>query len=269
MNRLKSNFAGSFYPANPHQLATQIRQYLSVPQKAINKPLALLVPHAGVIYSGPTAGYAYKQIENTPYERVIVLGPSHQIHHTTLALPIADGVTTPLGTIDFDNDLIDQLCQSAPFKKDNSPHTQEHSLEVQFPFLQLALPNLFSLVPISVGAISADDIIKGAKKLAAALDEKTLLVISTDLSHYHSQKTAEVLDRTTINHILNFDADGLIGSYQRKAAECCGIYPILLGLAIFRELGTEIHPTLLHYDTSASTSLDDQHVVGYVSVGFS
>jgi AmmeMemoRadiSam system protein B len=269
MTHLRSNFSGTFYPANPHQLSDQIQLYLDQANRSITKPIALLVPHAGIIYSGPTAGFAYKQIAGLPYERVIILAPSHQIYHTSLAIPDAIGAETPLGPIQFDIGCIASLCASQPFVRDNSPHLQEHSIEVQYPFLQIALKAPFQVIPISVGAISNADKTKGAQLLAPLLDEKTLLVISTDLSHFHNQKTAEVLDRTTIQYILTSDANGLMGSYQRKSAECCGLYPIMLGLAILNELPHTIQSTLLHYDTSATTSLDNQRVVGYASIGFS
>ncbi len=269
MTNLRSNFAGTFYPANPHQLAGQIRQYLDQTQKTIAHPKALLVPHAGIVYSGATAGFAYKQIEDLPYERIIILAPSHQLYHRALAIPIAKGVDTPLGHIRFDADTITSLTQSKPFILDNSPHLQEHAIEVQYPFIQMALNAPFQVLPISVGDINGTDIKLGSQQLAHLMDDKTLLIISSDLSHYHNKNTAQVLDNTTLTHILHNDIDGLIGSYQRKAAECCGLHPILLGMAILNSLPPPYSATLLHYDTSASTSFDDQHVVGYASIAFS
>lgn len=269
MTNLRSNFAGTFYPANPQQLADQICQYLDQAPITIPHPKAILVPHAGIVYSGATAGFAYKQIENLPYERIIILAPSHQLYHRDLAIPLAGGVDTPLGLIRFDADTIRSLAQTKPFILDNSPHLQEHAIEVQYPFLQLALSSSFHVIPISVGDIDGDDIKRGAQQLATLMDEQTLLIMSSDLSHYHNKRTAEVMDHTTLTHILHNDIDGLIGSYQRKAAECCGLHPILLGMAVLNTLPTPYCATLLHYDTSASASFDDQHVVGYASIAFS
>ena len=266
MNSLKSNFAGSFYPGSDLVLQRQIQSFLDNTQKTIVKPKALLAPHAGYVYSGQTAAYAYKQLEEENYKTAIILGPTHQVYSQHLAIPAEDSYLTPLGKVDFDMNIINSLLESKLFIKDSTPHYEEHSLEVQIPFLKTMLPKI-KIVPISVGGVDFETMTHAAKVLTGVLKPDVLLIISSDLSHYHPLNIAKNLDQHTINQILSLDYKKVAAEYQKKNIECCGIYPIILSLLTFTHL-KDVKASLLYYDTSASASFDDQRVVGYASIAF-
>jgi len=267
MKTIRSNFSGSFYPQNAAVLSKQVHSFFSKATKHIHHPKAIIVPHAGYVYSGQVAAHGYKQLENETYKRAIVLGPSHQVYSNTLAIPIEDAYSNPLGTVKFDQELIQQLLESKFYERSSSPHYQEHSLEVQFPFLQI-IQSGTSIVPISVGSLKPEELKQAGKVLAQYLDNDTVLIISNDLSHFHSLKVAKDRDSKTIEAILSQDLGAFMTAYQQKAIECCGFFPIALALAAFENLDP-LEATLLNYDTSASTSFDDQRVVGYTSISFS
>ena len=262
---LANFFAGHFYPGNQNILGKQVREYLEEPQVVLKHPVALVSPHAGYIYSGETAGYAYKQVVSADYNSVIILGPTHQMYSSSLCLPSEVGLTTPLGYIDFNSSIIKTLIDSGLYNLDSRPFIKEHSLEVQIPFIQTALPQA-SLVMISVGAAELTHMQKAAEVLSTVLDAKTLLVISTDLSHFHPLEKAKAIDNQTIQSIISLDPDAFASSIQNKQAECCGAYPLLLAMLALKHL-PQAKATLLHYDTSATASFDKSRVVGYASLG--
>ncbi|MEI7943074.1 MAG: AmmeMemoRadiSam system protein B [Candidatus Riflemargulisbacteria bacterium] len=266
MSLLKNSFAGSFYANNPVILKKQLEGYLANTTKTISAPKAIIVPHAGYIYSAKVAAYGYKQLEKENIKTAIILGPAHKTFHQGLAIPIETELQTPLGILNVDANKISQLLSSNAFILDSKPHYQEHSLEVQFPFIKMLLPEC-KIIPISVGMIDNVLMAKGAKALAGIIDENTILIVSNDLSHYHSLKTANLLDENTITHILNMSADNLLNKYQAKEIECCGVFPIALLLSTLNKLKI-LRASVLNYDTSASTSFDDEHVVGYASIAF-
>lgn len=266
MSLLRNSFAGSFYPNNPLILQKQLQTFLSEPSKTINKPKAIIVPHAGYIYSAQTAAYGYKQLENENIKTVIILAPAHKTFHQSLAIPSEKSLETPLGNLDVDESKINELLSSNIFIKDSRPHYQEHSLEVQLPFLKYLLPEC-KIIPINVGMIDLAIAKKAGREIASVMDNNTVLVVSNDLSHYHSLKTAKELDEKTINHILKMSPDNLLNQHQMKEADCCGVFPITLLLATLNELAITKNK-LLYYDTSATASFDDKHVVGYASIAF-
>ena len=266
MNLLKNSFAGSFYASNPVILKKQLEGYLANATKTINFPKALIVPHAGYIYSAQIAAHGYKQLENENIKTAIILGPAHKAFHQGLAIPIETTLETPLGNLDIDLTKTKKLLTSKNFVLDSYPHYQEHSIEVQLPFIKTLFPEC-KIVPISIGMLDKDLIEKGAKTLATIIDKNTIIIASNDLSHYHSLKTAKRLDENTIDNILKLSSANLLTEYQKKEVECCGIYPIALLLETLH-IFKITHATVLSYDTSASTSFDDEHVVGYTSIAF-
>lgn len=267
MRSLKSSFAGQFYPAQPHQLSDLINRFLSVPVKRNLHPRAILVPHAGYVYSGQTAAYGYKELLGEPYRTAIVLGPSHQVYSSILAVPDADAYETPLGALPFNQPLYQSLLSKGIVQVNSAPHAREHSMEVQFPFLQIIHPNI-QIVPMSVGNIDIETLREAGKKIADLLSPEIILIISTDLSHYHTLALAESIDQRTVNALLAMESLPLIQASQSKDMECCGLFPILLAFEIFKHFEQKITATPLFYDTSATASFDDQHVVGYVSIAF-
>lgn len=272
--------AGTFYPGHPERLKAQVEQYLAAapivvgPQEEIR---GLIVPHAGYPYSGPVAAVAYKQLQGRSFDTVILLGPSHYAHFHGGAIPDVDAFQTPLGDVPLSNKAM-ILGQQTPFALDPparvtrpgawgapvaaTPHTYEHSLEVQLPFLQIVLKD-FEIVPIVFGIV---DPAEAAEAIATILDERTLLVISSDLSHYQPYRRASEVDRRTLEAVVNFDFDYLQGLRYEPELSPCGSTGILVGLHLARKFGWR--PVLLDYRNSGDTSGDRSAVVGYGAVAF-
>ncbi len=196
--------AGMFYPAEANILRQDIQQYLAQVDTRVSntRPRAIIVPHAGYVYSGAVAASAYKQI--IPFrdqiKRVVLLGPSHRVAFSGLAVPESDEFTTPLGNIPIDTDAVNKLLTFPQVIASDRAHRDEHSLEVQLPFLQEILGH-FSLVPLVVGDADRHEV---AEVIDLFLDDQqTLIVISTDLSHYHEYYEANKRDRMTSDAIVH------------------------------------------------------------------
>jgi AmmeMemoRadiSam system protein B len=243
--------AGSFYPIDPERLREEVDRYLAaVPDRPPAK--VLVVPHAGHVYSGPIAATAYATLRHRPAtRRVVLLGPSHFARVKGLALPDADALRTPLGTIPVDAAAADGVRALPQVVEDASPHLQEHSLEVQLPFLQRVLGE-FTLVPFAVGSARPEAVAEVLDALWGG--GETLILISTDLSHYLPYDQAQFVDRRTADRLLALDGP--------VAPECaCGSVPLngLLLLARQRGLTAE----LLDLRNSGDTAGDKDRVVGY------
>ncbi len=204
--------AGTFYPADPTALRSEIEGYLSVAAPADAAPKALIVPHAGYVYSGPVAASAYARLRNAAdaIDRVVLVGPAHYVLLSGIAAPGADAFETPLGRIPLDRDGLASILELPWVSIDDEAHRREHSLEVQLPFLQEVL-GAFSLIPLAVGEASP-------AQVSAVLDRlwggpETLIVISSDLSHYHSDATARRMDAATAAAIEGGDAEWLDGEH--------------------------------------------------------
>jgi AmmeMemoRadiSam system protein B/AmmeMemoRadiSam system protein A len=218
--------AGMFYPADPGALAAEVEDLLgSVEHLAprLGFPKAIVVPHAGYVYSGAIAASAYDAIAPARgiVKRVVLLGPTHRVAVRGLALPAADFFDTPLGRIPVDGTVFEAIKDLAVVRSDPA-HAMEHSLEVQLPFLQRAL-GAFSLVPFAVGMASADEVAAVLERLWGG--PETLVVVSTDLSHYHAYDKARAIDAATIAKIGAFSTD-------INHEEACGATP-LTGLLKF------------------------------------
>lgn len=248
--------AGAFYPSQAEEIRAEVEEYLQTATRSALVPKALVAPHAGYIYSGPVAASAYLTLKNlkTKPTRVVLLGPSHRVPVRGLALPGCDAFATPLGQIPLDQEALEELAQ-LPFVEENPrAHAFEHSLEVHLPFLQIVLGD-FGLVPLVVGQARPEDI---AQALNLVVDDSTLLVVSTDLSHYHSYSEAQKMDRATIQSVLS-------GNTQAVVAErACGAFP-LKGVMKFAEL-KHWKPELLDLRNSGDTAGDKAQVVGYAAL---
>lgn len=246
--------AGMFYPANPTQLHDEIHQMLSVIPDRNSAPKAMIVPHAGYIYSGPVAASAFAQLISlkTTIKRVILLGPCHRVPLDGLATTSADYFETPLGSIAVDRDSIDTIMRLPQVKEFDLTHQQEHSLEVQLPFLQETL-DAFTLVPLVVGESSPNDICEVLELLWGG--EETLIVVSSDLSHYHNYETAQAMDQQTCNAIENFDIKAI--HYE----QACGRNPVL-GL-LQSALHHHMKVSTLDLRNSGDTAGNRDQVVGY------
>ena len=252
--------SGQFYPSDPAQLSREVKEYLkvspSVPDPINSKEIkALIVPHAGYIYSGSIAGSAYSLLprQNENIKRIVLLGPSHHVAIRGCATSSADFFSTPLGDIQLDRKLINELEKSVQINCHDNAHIQEHSLEVQLPFLQEFLAD-FLLVPLVVGQWSLDQANLFFDKISRL--ENTLIIISTDLSHFHSHKDAQNIDANTSKEILNFE-NNLIGE------QACGCQPLNALLHWAKQQDWNIK--MLGLKNSGDSAGDKDRVVGYGS----
>ena len=253
--------AGTFYPESRKQLERELRDLLSqAPTPSDPPPKALIAPHAGYVYSGPVAASAYARLAPARgvVSRVVLMGPSHRVALRGLALPDASAFATPLGRIELDAEAMIRALELPPVRVLHAAHEQEHSLEVQLPFLQVVLGD-FSLVPLVAGDASAAEV-------ALVLDalwggDETLVVVSSDLSHYHDYATARRLDAATTRAIEALDA-GALGE-----GDACGRVPIRGLLELARARG--LSPVTLDVRNSGDTAGARDSVVGYGSWAFS
>lgn len=194
--------AGMFYPADPRQLKLDVQKYLADAQPQAFQPKALIAPHAGYIYSGAIAASAYATLKTIAprIRRVILLGPTHRVAVRGLALPDTDAFDTPLGRVQLDTDAMRAIATLPQVLVSGNAHEEEHSLEVQLPFLQSVLGE-FTLLPLAVGRATAEEV---AEVLEAVWGgDETLIVISSDLSHYLPYAAAQSVDNQTAQDILN------------------------------------------------------------------
>ena len=266
--------AGAFYPADKTSLINKINSFLKKAEKTEEEGLRILiVPHAGYDYSGQTAAWGFKQLENSQYSKIILLGSSHQAYFSGAAVYNKGFWQTPLGKVEIDEDLTNTLInQSNLIKADLDSHNQEHSLEVELPFLQHLLKN-FKIAPILIGQ-SNDQLLEDLSlAIADNFDDKTLLLISSDLSHYPDYETANRVDKETIEAILT----GNVDNFSKKAKDnldqpgvdtcACGDKAIKTAMLTANKLNiTNIK--LLNYTNSGNTGPDKSRVVGYAAIGF-
>ncbi len=250
--------AGMFYPGEAETLARDIRTMLAATDRTGYLPKALIVPHAGYIYSGPVAAAAYAALKNIAprIHRVILLGPTHRVAVRGLALPGVDAFSTPLGDTPIDTEAIQHIAHLPQVTVNARAHAQEHALEVQLPFLQSVLGE-FKLVPLAVGLASAEEVAEVLELLWGG--EETLIVISSDLSHYLPYDMARRIDSSTSQSILRMET-GITHDHA------CGAPPINgLLLAARRH---HLTPHLLDLRNSGDTAGPRDGVVGYASFSF-
>lgn len=250
--------AGLFYPSNARELGAEVAALLADAHAAALRPKALVVPHAGYIYSGPIAASAYALLRplRSTIRRVVLFGPTHRVPVRGLAVSNATSFDTPLGAVPLDRAAIDVALQLPQVVASDAAHAQEHSLEVQLPFLQSVL-DAFTLVPFAVGNATAAEVAEVMELLWGGDD--TLLVISSDLSHYHAYADARNIDRDTAESILHLEG---LSSHE----QACGATPINGLLLAARHHG--LKPTLLDLRNSGDTAGDKSRVVGYAAFGF-
>ncbi len=250
--------AGMFYPGEADTLARNIRTMLSKAGKTGYTPKALIVPHAGYIYSGPIAATAYAELKEIAprIRRVVLLGPTHRVAVRGLALPGADVFSTPLGEIPVDADAIHQIEHLPQVNVNAKAHASEHSLEVQLPFLQSVLGD-FKLLPLAVGMASAAEVAEVLEILWGG--DETLIVISSDLSHYLSYDIAQRVDSATSQSILKMET-------EITPDHACGAIPIN-GLLLAAQ-HHHLTPHLLDLRNSGDTAGPRNGVVGYASFAF-
>ena len=271
--------AGLFYPADAATLSRTVDRLLkAAPEHQVVRLKALVCPHAGYEFSGPCAAIAYKTLAGRDVQTVIVMGPSHYAWFQAACIPNADFYRTPLGLVPISpkaKELVsvapfvlepkclverppwsEQGPKPAPAPGQDTPETWEHSVEVQVPFLQKVLKD-FKLVPVIIGEADPEQV---AKALAGILDDKTVVVASSDLSHYHTYSTAKELDSRCVKAICDVDIA------QMKTQEACGKVPVLALLHLARLKGWKAQ--LLDYRNSGDATGEKDRVVGYSAVAF-
>jgi len=271
--------AGMFYPKEQKELAETIDRHLAgVEAEPIADLRALICPHAGYRYSGPTAAFAYKQLLGRGIDTAIVLAPTHYADFPGASIADAGAYRTPLGLIGL-SPLAGELAKVKPFVRgpkcrvqrpgwwrlspkkappagEDTPHTWEHSLEVQLPFLQKVLKD-FTLVPVVLGRVAPADV---AKALSGRLNKKTILIASSDLSHFRRYESAIRLDRRCIDAIRNLDTKAITPEHA------CGHRPILTLMHLAKLKGWKVR--LLDYRNSGDTAGEKSRVVGYAAIAF-
>ncbi|NOY66361.1 MAG: AmmeMemoRadiSam system protein B [Gammaproteobacteria bacterium] len=254
MHKRKAAVAGIFYPEDPQELESSVLSYLQTDRAIKYKPKAMIVPHAGYIYSGAVAGSAYASLKawSDTITRVVLLGPNHRVPLMGLAVSSADSFLSPLGAIDIDQQAIEMISSLPQVHTFDDAHLMEHSLEVQLPFLQLTLEQ-FLLVPVVVGNASTNEVSEVLDLLWGG--DETLIIISSDLSHFHDYKTAQHIDKQTSSAIESLSSEPI------NPENACGSYPIngLLEIARKKEMQVE----MIDLKNSGDTAGSKDQVVGY------
>lgn len=245
--------AGMFYPAEPATLKRTVAELLAAVPTPEKDAKVIIAPHAGYQYSGPTAAHAYRQLEarRSLIQRVVLLGPAHRVYLKGMALPSVDAFTTPLGDVPIDVEGVSQAEEVPGMQVSDEAHAEEHSLEVHLPFLQSVL-NDFQLVPIVVGVCTA-------RHVEALLDalwggDETAIVLSSDLSHFHSYSDAREMDASTTTRIEALDTN-------LHGEDACGAYALNGLMLAAKERGLKVHT--LDVRNSGDTAGDKFRVVGY------
>jgi len=260
-------WAGQFYDKRPAVLSAQIDSFLDNAAKISAPPgkiQALIVPHAGYIYSGQVAAYAYQLVKGKSFDTVVILGTSHRFGFKGCSIYSDGGYKTPLGITEVDPSLAQKISRNSGFKFIPQAHSQEHSVEVQIPFIQKVLPEA-KIVPIVVGIPSQKTISTLASALEKSLkDKKALVVASTDMSHFYSHEKAAVIDGNTISLISSFKINELIDRLEKGENIMCGGSGVAASLLYANKTG-EGKVQILRYQDSSQAGGSTAEVVGYLS----
>ena len=266
-----SPIAGSWYPGDKLALQKAIHGYIdqASPSSVEGSLFGLIVPHAGYFYSGATAGYAYRCVQGLSFDVCVVLSPLHDYQPAEFITSSHAAYATPLGEISIATDLVDMIDRdlqaSGGLALQRIGNDAEHSLEIQLPFLQVALKDTFQLVPIMVRTLNPASLQAAAHSIHKALAGKRALIIaSTDLSHFYPQATAIKLDRVMTGRFTAFDPAGVLDAEAHQEGFACGAGAVALALWTTKIMGA-MHVTLLHHSTSADASGDASRVVGYAA----
>ncbi len=275
----ESPLAGNWYPADPTMLSKMISEYLAqVKEQKLQNVIALIQPHAGYRYSGKIAAYGINQIANKDIRRVIIFGPSHSQPMTNcLSIPQATHIKTVLGEVELDLEFIAKIRTFGFCKYIPQAHVSEHSVDIQIPMLQMALKN-FKLVPVVTGQLDEQTIKNIAAKISPLLDDKTLIIASSDFTHYGSsfnyepfpvdfqtEENLKKLDSGAIEKIISISRDDFSAYLRKTDATICGQEPIKVLLEL---LPSGSKGCLLKYDTSGRMTGNFEHSVSYASIAF-
>lgn len=267
MNQIRqAQVAGYFYPSDPQKLNKEISEMLDNSKigRSFKNIFGIVVPHAGYIYSGNTACYAFNLIRDKKYKTVVVISPSHSEYFPGISVYEGDAYETPLGVIEVDREKAEKLCEdSRIIFKGVQGHGREHALEVQLPILQSVLKD-FKIVPIVIGDQGKMFVDELAVHLVNIYDEHTLIVASSDLSHFHDSVTADHLDSIVEKRINDFDFNKLQSDLESNNCEACGGGPIVAMMKTASLLNIT-HSEVLKRTDSGDVTGDKNEVVGYLS----
>ncbi len=264
----KPVIAGSWYSDDPVALRHELTGYLdkAAVDAIPHKPLAIISPHAGYLYSGHVAGYAYKAVRGLNYKTVVVISPSHRAYFPYVSVWPKGYFETPLGRIEVDEELCEKLMNASVIFTDNTrPHDSEHALEIQLPFLQTALHH-FKLCPLIMGQQDLELCQELSSALHSSISnpEDVLIVASSDLSHFHQSGEAEAMDARVADRIKSFDISGLSRDLTSSTSEACGGGPIMTVMDYAQRL-SRTEATVLKYAHSGHITGDNSSVVGYLA----
>ena len=270
MDIRKSVIAGTWYPGDPVILRGEVRRYLdSVPVQPLGGAVVGLVsPHAGYLYSGQIAAHGYRLVEGQRFDAVVVIGPSHRVLFRGASVWPSGGYETPLGVVPVDRELAGEILAADPvMNADRKPHAAEHSVEIQLPFLQVAL-GAFSFVPIVMGTQDLRSCEAVADAVWRASKGRNVLVVgSSDLSHFHSYEQAKRLDGIVVDRVRIRDYRGLARDLEGGSCEACGGGPVVTAM-LFAEKAGARGVQVLHYANSGDVTGERRQVVGYLSAAF-
>jgi AmmeMemoRadiSam system protein B len=274
--------AGTWYPSGTGELERQVDGLLRAAADSSDarpgpSPSALIAPHAGFVYSGAVAGKGFSLVRDQSYERVILLGPSHYASFQGAGLPSAEAYRTPLGTLPIDTETIARIGQRPGMRIDDGPFEPEHCLEAELPFLQRSLAPGWLVIPVLMGGGGGSQSRRQVvEALAPIVDERTLVVVSSDFTHYGPRfgyvpfrdlvpERIRRLDMGAVERILHFDRQGFDDYVAETGATICGraAIDVLLGL-----LEPGATSELVAYDTSGRMTGDWDHSVSYASLAF-
>ncbi|MBN2407099.1 MAG: AmmeMemoRadiSam system protein B [Elusimicrobia bacterium] len=257
---------GMFYPEREKDLRAQVLGYMSRGSGNREKAKGIMVPHAGYIYSGKVAGLTYSRVA-VP-DKIIIVGPNHTGLGTPVSVMSEGEWEMPGGNISIDAGIAGRIISASSYAEaDTYAHLNEHSLEVQLPFLLYSNMNM-SFVPVVIGTNDGEILEDVGRSIAEAVEgEDALIVASSDMSHYVSQAEAEKYDRMAIDRILELDREGLLKVVRERNISMCGAGPVAAVIEACLRLGAR-ESELVHYNTSAEASGDRTQVVGYAGVIF-
>jgi AmmeMemoRadiSam system protein B/AmmeMemoRadiSam system protein A len=263
----KAVYAGAFYDGNREALAARLDGYLQNVQNLPSlsrDPQALICPHAGYVYSGQTAAFAYRLVQGKAYDTVVIIGPSHRYGFHGCSIYLQGGFETPLGVATVDEELAREIAAASGFSYVAEAQREEHSVEVQVPFIQRVLPGA-KIVPIVMGYPERRTVHALSEALFRALEKKKVLIVaSTDLSHYLPQDQARAVDTRTISLVQSLNAETIINKMANAENIMCGGGPVAATLLALKKMGKP-KVTVLHYADSSAATRDTSQVVGYMA----
>ena len=262
--------SGTWYPDSAASLASEVDAHLAraAATPRLDTVTALIAPHAGLLYSGPVAAYAYRQLAGRTIDVVVLVGPSHFVGFEGISIHRKGGFDSPLGVAPVDEACAARLMAASPLIKEHpAAHVREHSLEMQLPFVRRLLPHA-SIVPLVVGWQTPIVARELGRALGEALrDTSAVMVASSDLSHYEDASTAHAMDQQVIETVKRFDPDALQALLEANDRHACGGGPMVAVMRAAKELGAS-EAVVLNYADSGDVSGDKSSVVGYLAAAF-